>query len=426
MADSKFCSERQKYVEDPRIACQYGSKCYQKNSVHHQKYKHPPSKKRIRTDTENDVKRIKRDDVKKDADVELPENHSKTADPDLNTDKSDLGYERNESNEEVTSSNEDVPKTRTAKQFDPANFIKQKFLVDMPSDFYAFWDFCKGLCPSEPENALKDVGLQLVGPYDVLAGKFYNIDEPSEADYLIHWRYFYDPPEFQTILKGDDKTGFHIGYFRDSPEDLPVFLASNCSKTDGILKIVGDNIFAAVSIYLDHFKKTGDPFKKMHVSKFQSTLKNKAEELKLSLSERTAKIKERDRKIVSRSFNKVGIIVPYDRKTQTGYRDLGVSNKSLTKMLTNIQKALPEQRPKFLSELQSVLTNASIATDECDFGTGIELGLSILAHGVDSLDKTIARFLASNYRLIGREAFAKIAEAHMKNRRKETNLSIIK
>ena len=29
------------YDSDPRLSCKYGQKCYQKNAVHHQKYKHP-------------------------------------------------------------------------------------------------------------------------------------------------------------------------------------------------------------------------------------------------------------------------------------------------------------------------------------------------------------------------------------------------
>ena len=37
-------TERQKYVNDSRIACKYGAKCYQKNPIHQEKYKHPPPK----------------------------------------------------------------------------------------------------------------------------------------------------------------------------------------------------------------------------------------------------------------------------------------------------------------------------------------------------------------------------------------------
>lgn len=127
--------------------------------------------------------------------------------------------------------------------FDPKQVVKTKFLVEMPEDFYSFWDFCKQINSKDPLNALKDFGLTLVGPYDILAGKFSN-DIPDE-NYLIHWRYYYDPPEFQTVLKGDKK-GYHIGYFRDSPDSLPAFLASNCSEKDGEFSPVGDNIFAAV------------------------------------------------------------------------------------------------------------------------------------------------------------------------------------
>lgn len=180
----------------------------------------------------------------------------------------------------------------------------------------------------------------------------------------------------------------------------------------------------------------------MHISKLQNSLKSKAEELQYSLTEKTTKIKERNKKIVTRSFNRIGLVVPYNRKyiiffgsysynkqiiyrTQLGYRDIGVSNQELTKLLTEIQRALPEQKPKFLSKLQDILTNVSIATDECDFGAGIELGWDILAHGVDCLNQTVSRYLGMNYRLIGREEFAKIAEAHMKNRRKGSDLSVI-
>lgn len=50
----------------------------------------------------------------------------------------------------------------------------------------------------------------------------------------------------QTVLKGDDNKQFHIGYFRDDPKSLPVFLASNCAAKDGVFTVVAENIFGAV------------------------------------------------------------------------------------------------------------------------------------------------------------------------------------
>ena len=64
-------------------------------------------------------------------------------------------------------------------------------------------------------DALKEsLGLQLVGPYDVLSGSFDDVKESDIISYHLHYRYYYDPPEFLTVLRGDDKTGFHVGYYR--------------------------------------------------------------------------------------------------------------------------------------------------------------------------------------------------------------------
>ena len=96
--------------------------------------------------------------------------------------------------------------------------IKQKFLVEMPEDFYHFWEFCKSEKPDSPTDALKKVlGFQLVGPFDILAGKHKGVTVnrfSKRPNFLLHWRYFFDPPEFQTVIKGEDKTQFHLGYFR--------------------------------------------------------------------------------------------------------------------------------------------------------------------------------------------------------------------
>ncbi|KAJ8922835.1 hypothetical protein NQ315_007870 [Exocentrus adspersus] len=472
MSDTE--AKRNKYDQDPRTPCKYGAKCYQQNPVHHKKYKHPPQSnsnksrghvnKKFRADTpskkaeavvtSNDVSDTDGSDYAiedgSDASPEKPDVESKgdsnkdgsdassgKADPESKDDSNkaevttcskDLTEVRisNDvsSSEDSSDANEQTDNVNTVQKPDHKQFIKDKFLVDMPKDFYQLWEYCKKIKPSYPLDALKDVGLRLVGPFDVLAGKFDDVSK-SDEEYLLHWRYYHDPPEFQTVLKGDDKTGYHIGYFRDSPDEPPVFLASNRAKVDGILQQMGGNIFTAVNLYLDELKKIGDPFKRMHIGRIQSSIKKEAEKLKLYLSARTPEMIAREKKIVTRTFNKIGLVVPYNRKTQLGYRALALDNKDLSTLFTKLQNGLPEQKQKYLSELQPVFTFASIAADECDFGTGIELGWNIISHGVDSLDSTALRFLATNNRLLNREAFAKIAEAHMKNRKKGCDLSII-
>nr|CAH7753657.1 unnamed protein product [Callosobruchus chinensis] len=188
---------------------------------------------------------------------------------------------------------------------------------------------------------------------------------------------------------------------------------------------MGGNIFAAVSLYIENMKKTADPFKKMMIPKIETLLNKEAKRLSLDMSRKTKAIAARERKIVSRTMNKIGLVVPYDKTSQLGYRELTMNNKELKNVLDKLQNCLPEQREKYLSDLQPVLTYASIAADECDFGTGIELGWNIISHGIDSLNSTALQYLASNYRLLNREAFIKIAEAHMKNRKKGCKLSVL-
>lgn len=60
---------------------------------------------------------------------------------------------------------------------------------------------------------VSSVGLKLVGPYDIIAGK-HKKAESTDVNFNLHWRFFYDPPEFQTILVGDSRTQYHMGYFR--------------------------------------------------------------------------------------------------------------------------------------------------------------------------------------------------------------------
>jgi hypothetical protein len=99
----------------------------------------------------------------------------------------------------------------------------------MPEDFYDFLEFCRTIKPLDPksnhifvnfvnylysivakiyfQDALASINVQLVGIYDLIL-------DGLKTDYKLYYRYFYDPPEFQTVLKGTDETMLHFGYFR--------------------------------------------------------------------------------------------------------------------------------------------------------------------------------------------------------------------
>lgn len=80
---------------------------------------------------------------------------------------------------------------------DEKELVKEKFLVAMPPDFYLLYEFCNMVLPKDPCAAFKIADLLLVGPYDILNGKLSSAGIFDKDQYLRHWRYFYDPPEFQ-------------------------------------------------------------------------------------------------------------------------------------------------------------------------------------------------------------------------------------
>lgn len=75
--------------------------------------------------------------------------------------------------------------------------ISHLFFTEMPEDFFQLYEFCKNICENDPLNALNYFHLQLVGPYDIFRKGFMNAKVENKEVLLKHWRYYYDPPEFQ-------------------------------------------------------------------------------------------------------------------------------------------------------------------------------------------------------------------------------------
>ncbi|XP_015370351.1 PREDICTED: UPF0609 protein CG1218 [Diuraphis noxia] len=289
------------YQKDSRTPCKYGRKCFQTNKNHTDKYKHPPTKDDIKVDTKKITR--KRDSKGK---VKLPDktngessnsNHRNNEESPNNGDANDMEVPEqleqsiSTSNHEpisiISISNQQnsteyaVPSARQHSQQqqqlllvkenntqnsndrepDPpvqnvtdSDYLKTKiselFLVDeMPKEFYDLWSFCKRQCSTHPEDALLSVGLKLVGPYDVLAGHMNGFNTNDIEKTVLHWRYYFDPPEFQTIIASTDSE-FHIGYYRDVPLASPVYVVSNDSSKNCIIQILGKSLFQALRKHL--------------------------------------------------------------------------------------------------------------------------------------------------------------------------------
>ncbi|NWT00141.1 HPF1 factor, partial [Mionectes macconnelli] len=326
-------------------------------------------------------------------------------------------------------------KKRRSNQADIPDSLCQEaetcYRLRLPEDFYQFWKFCEELDPEKPSDALvSSVGLKLVGPYDILAGK-HKKAKSTNINFNLHWRFFYDPPEFQTILVGDSKTQYHMGYFslticvyfffnRDVPDELPVWVGANEAKKGCVISQVGDNVFAAVKLFLSKkLKEVTDKKKNAVLRDIDEKLTRTAKDLGYSLEQKTMKMKQRDKKVVTKAFHGAGLVVPVD-KNDVGYRELPETNANLKKICKAIVDApTDDDRVKAFAPIQEMLTFVQFANDECDYGMGYELGMDLFCYGSHYFHKTVGQLLPLAYTLLKRNLFAEIIESHLGSRREE-------
>ncbi|XP_012279932.1 histone PARylation factor 1 [Orussus abietinus] len=492
----------EEYKNDPRTACQFGVKCYQKNPAHHSRYKHPPkeqnqkktaevntSQKRKSCDDEKESRsklpradHTKKDETKSEVGSSekvssSPEKlshttssslHNMSPSPESNPVQSNSDTEegpdsaqaagksedvssstvdslheqgsRKESpvKKEVTANEEESSKAATTTEENseligesrpPANihqFILEIFSVEMPEDFYKLYDLCSVMSPKKPLTAFNMIGITLVGPYDVLSGK---IDKSTACDkekFFRHWRYYYDPPEFQTIMQVSGKDGLHFGYWRDEPTGNPVFVAKNNGHVDCKFTPVAENIFGALDKCIGEKLKGANPFEKMKLLGLQRQVNNFAKKHGFTLESNTEKMKAREKKVVARTFHGAGIVVPYDKKTQLGYREMAVTDVKLRSILKKMDEAeSSEERQESITHLEEVIRLATIAADECDFGTCLELGQNLFSSGYAHLENHILHMLSTAYAHLNRKEFNNILKAHLKDRKKGADLSVV-
>lgn len=228
-------------ADQEKPACKYGTDCYQRNQAHKDRFSHPakdaptsqsPPAKRRKSSSEDDDKSERQDDIEEQVESDHkanPNGNLSPAQPNTDSIQEDSKTEHDPKPIEIDPKPIEAQSSEAAgircsefitERFDkgphaqraeyhhllesPAEFISSKFLVEMPSDFFKFWEFCKAESKSNsnPENVFHKFGLKLAGPFDVLAKKFDDVEPFEPGEYLRHWRFYYDPPEFQVSFNG--------------------------------------------------------------------------------------------------------------------------------------------------------------------------------------------------------------------------------
>ena len=80
------------------------------------------------------------------------------------------------------------------------------------------------------------------------------------------------------ISSVEEDSNFHIGYFRDDPKEVPVFVAAYGGKKNTSdyanykFTLYGDNLFAALYLYIGQLINKVDPFKMTSLQKLKVCL----------------------------------------------------------------------------------------------------------------------------------------------------------
>ncbi|OQR74135.1 putative UPF0609 protein C4orf27-like [Tropilaelaps mercedesae] len=128
---------------------------------------------------------------------------------------------------------------------------------------------------------------------------------------------------------------------------------------------------------------------------------------------------KRKARAVGNVMHHVGMVVPYDEKTEVGYRPLTVTNVELRRMMQNVAAAPLAQVKTALSSIQDLVTLVNFANDECDYGMGLELGLDLFLFGNERLHSTALFLLQTAYTLLHRTKFVEIIKDHLSCRKME-------
>jgi hypothetical protein len=295
--------------------------------------------------------------------------------------------------------------------------LRELYGFDWPDDLFRFWDFARRLQPLNPLEALAEpLGIVLVGPFEVLAGRF-NGRTPRYSQ-VLHWRYYDDPPEFFTVLAGDTD-GLHWGYYLDDPGPGRVSrptVASYYARDAFELSADGDSLFEAVRLAVEHAQRDNEDYlaedsenAPRYTEKLRQIGRLRERVLAVATADRTETGDEylsrysgswaRSEWVVARTLKGMGIVVP-----EGTYRPLSLSDRELWKRL--------RRNP----DPAEVVEEARQAVREGFPGTALKLGKDLWALTGARRTAYAVELLTMAYEALGRDVLRHILKTHQANR----------
>jgi hypothetical protein len=291
--------------------------------------------------------------------------------------------------------------------------LRAEYGFDFPDDFYRFWDFINRLAPLDPLHALSEpLGVVLVGPYEVLAGRFDG--RVPQHSLLLHWRYYDDPPEFFTVLAGGD--GLHWGWYLDGPAIGDGCIASYHARDTFDLSTDGDNLFEAMRLYLEYTLADNEIDREIHpdragdyeaqqeqLDSLRDLLMKHATgdrpETGEEYTERWPGVTCRQERMVAETKEGMGIVVPPET-----YRTLSRDDRQLWRYLRRTD------------DPADVVEEARQSLRDGFPGTALKLGKDLWAMTGETKTAYAYELLDAAYAALGRETLRRVLQTHAANR----------
>lgn len=329
-----------------------------------------------------------------------------------------------------------VPSDLNLPRDQAEQLIQRLFLVKMPEDFYLFWEFAKTINHRKPCSAFSIAHLEwnLVGPYDVLSGLITDFHGFGKDDLLTHCRYYYDPPEFQTIITKKDEHITHYGYYRDEPCQDVAIVVMNKAALNGDIQELGDNLFTVLRIELESaiaaLSKSSQEVPTFSSSSSLETMRSTKLQSEKQTQLEIAKAKQeltivRDKLL---DFCSSHENIPTDAWSRSSSRK---KSRYFINTLNTVGIVLPKDENIVHSD------NIILSDDDIDNmirnitdnthppGKMLEIGLDLFHRGDPSNHDDIEKLLTSAYTRLDRNGFVDIVKSHLSDRKPGDKVSLL-
>jgi hypothetical protein len=240
--------------------------------------------------------------------------------------------------------------------------LQSSFGTRFGDDVFALLELARRQKPQEPLAAFTAAGVNLLAPFRVLCGAM-----PLHEASPLAERGPYDPPEFQPLVRLNENGGggyATIGYWKDdAPSAPPTLLAASRPNTTAkagpgvtITPLDEPNLLLALHRLLTKASGSGK-LVASSCAHAAEAIRGAVEDAAVDMSalpEPGCVAKSRKKATIAPTSHKMGIVVPYEKETELGYRRLHLIGADLRKLLDNIVKATDEKRGELQAEVRTL------------------------------------------------------------------------